>query len=131
MKVYNGSAGYDLFASEHKILKPSRRGLLIVDLNLAIPEGYYGSIVGRSGLANKHGIVAFPGTIDSDYRGVLCVILFNLSGDTYLVERGNRIAQIIIQKYCTVHFVECSDAEFEKFCNTERDTGGFGSSLGF
>ena len=120
MKVYNGSAGYDLFANERKILEPSGRALVRVDLNLAIPEGYYGSIVGRSGLANKQGIVAFPGTIDSDYRGVLCVILFNLSGDTYLVERGNRIAQIIIQKSCTVHFVECSDAEFNKFCNTER-----------
>ena len=127
MKVYNGSAGYDLFANEQKILKPSGRALVRVDLNLAIPEGYYGSIVGRSGIANKHGIVAFPGTTDSDYRDVLCVVLFNLSGDTYLVERGNRIAQIIIQKCCTVHFVECSDVEFDKFCNTERDIGGFGS----
>ena len=131
MRVYNGSAGYDLFANERKIIKPSGRALVRVDLNLAIPEGYYGSIVGRSGLANTHGIVAFPGAIDCDYRGVLCVILFNLSGDTYLVEIGSRIAQIIIQKYCTVHFVECSDAEFDKNCNTERDTGGFGSSLGF
>ena len=122
MRVYNGSAGYDLFANERKILKPNGRALVRVDLNL---------IVGRSGLANKHGIVAFQATIDSDYRGALCGILFNLSGDTYLVERGNPIAQIIIQMYCTVHFVECSDAEFDKFFNTERDTGGFGSSLGF
>ena len=120
-----------MFANERKILKPSGRALVRVDLNLAIPEGYYGSIVVCSGLANKYGIVAFPGTIHSDYRGVLCVILFNFSDDTYLVERGNRIAQIIIQKYCTVHFVECSQAEFDKFCNTERDTGGFDSSLGF
>ena len=131
MRVYNGSAGYDLFANERKIIKPSGRALVRVDLNLAIPEDYYGSIVGRSGLANKHGIVAFPGTIDSDYRVVLCVILFNVSGDTYLTQKDNRTAQIIIQIYCTVHFVECSDAEFDKFCNTERDTGGFGFSLGF
>ena len=131
VRVYNGSAGYDLFANEQKIIKLSGRASVRVDLNLTIPEGYYGSIVERSGLANKHCIVAFPGTIDSDYRGVLCVILFNLSDDTYLVERGNRIAQVILQMYCTVHFVECSDAEFDKFCNIERDTGGFGSSLGF
>ena len=102
-----------------------------VDLQLAIPEGYDGTIVRRSGLANKLGIVAFPGTIDSDYRGVVCVILFNLSSDTYRVEIGNRIAEMIIKKCCDEHFVECSNLEFEKFCNTERDTGGFGSSLGF
>ena len=114
-----------------KIIRPSERALVRVDFQFVIPEGYYGSIVGRSGLANKLGIVAFPGTIDSDYRGVVCVILFNLSRDTYRVEIGNRFAQMIIKKCCDVYFVECSNLEFEKFCNTERDTGSFGSSLGF
>ena len=111
--MYNGSAGYDLFASVQKIIRPSGRALVRVDLQFAIPEGNYGSIVARSSLANKLGIVAFPGTIDSDYRGVVCVILFNLSSDTYRVEIGNRIAQMIIKKCCDVHFVECSDVEFE------------------
>ena len=131
LRVYNGSAGYDLFASEQKIIIPSERALVRVDLQFAIPEGYYGSMVGRSDLANKLDTVAFPGTIDSDYKGVVCVILSNLSSDTYHVEIGNRIAHMIIKKCCDVRFVECSNLEFEKFFNTERDTGGFGCSLGF
>ena len=120
-----------MLANEQKIIRSSERALVRVDLQSAIPEGYYGSIVGRSGLANKLGIVAFPGTIDSDYRGAVCVIRFNISRDTYHVEIGNRIAQMIIKKCWDMRFVECSNPEFEKFYNTKRDTGGFGSSLGF
>ena len=98
---------------------------------MAIPKGYYGAIVGRSGLANRLGIVAFPETVDAGYRGVVGVKLFNFSDECYKVEIGNRIAQIIIQKCYNVHFVECSAVEFEKCCDTERGRNGFGSSLGF
>ena len=118
-------------ASEPKTIEPGKRALLRVDLQMAIPKGYYGNLVGRSGLANSHGAVAFPGTIDSDYTGVVCVILFNLSDVAYPVKRGYHIAQVIIRKCYNVHFVECEEAEFEKFWDTERGTDGFGSSLCF
>ena len=74
-KAYPGSAGYDLYSSECRVLTAGERALIRVDLQMAIPEEYYGSIVGRSGLANSRGVVAFPGTTDSDYRGIACVIL--------------------------------------------------------
>ena len=80
-KAYPGSVGYDLYAGECRVLRAGERVLIRVDLQMAIPEGYYGSIVGRSGLANNGGVVAFPRTIDSDYRGIACVILFDLGHD--------------------------------------------------
>ena len=96
-RTYQGSAGYDLFAAETKVLKPWGRALIKLDLGIAIPGGYYGWIVGRSGFANTRGIIVHNGTIDSDYRGVVCVVLFNLSNEKDLVEVGNRIAQLIIE----------------------------------
>ena len=69
--AYQGLAGYDIFAAETKVLKPWGRALIKLDLNIAIPEGYYGRIVGRSGLANTCGIIFHDGMIDLDYRGVV------------------------------------------------------------
>ena len=77
-KVYPDSAGYDLWAANAKVLKPWSRELIRLDLSIAIPEWYYGRIVGRSGLANTHGISVHNGTIDMDYRGIVFVVLFNL-----------------------------------------------------
>lgn len=68
-----------------------------------------GGIIGHSGLANVHGITAFNGTIDSDYRGTVCVILFNLTNEKYVVETGNRIAQLIIERCFTLKFAEVSN----------------------
>ena len=76
---------------------------------------FYGKIVGRSGLANAQGIVAFNGTVDTDYRGTVCVVLFNLSDNEYVVEIGNRIAQLIIKKSYDVRFVEYSDCLTHNF----------------
>ena len=95
-------------------------------MSFAIPTSFYGKIVGRSGLANIHGIVAFNGTVDADYRGTVCVLLFNLSDNEYIVEIGNRIAQLIIEKCYDVKFVE-----YNELPDTQRSVGGFGSSLGF
>ena len=67
LKAYRTSAGYDLYAAESKILKPRERVLIKLQLSFTILTGFYGKIVGRSGLANKHGIVAFNGTVDADY----------------------------------------------------------------
>ena len=96
-----------------------------------MPKGYYGSIVGRSGLGNTKGIVVFPGTVDAGYTGIVGAILSNLSDDCYKVEIGNRIAQIIIRKCCNINFIECNPLDFEQYCHTERGNDGFGSSSGF
>ena len=73
---------------------------------IVIPKGYYGRIVGGSGLANTRGIIGHDRTIDSDYRGIMCVVLFNLSDQKYLVETGNRVAQLIIERCFTPKFLE-------------------------
>ena len=78
-RAYPGFAGYDLFAAEIKVLKPWNKELIRHDLFIAIPEGYYGRIVGHSDLANVHGITVHNGMIYSDYQGIVYVALFNLS----------------------------------------------------
>lgn len=90
-----------------KLIKQSEAELICTDLNLAIPTGHYGKIVGRSGLALKR-IAAHNGTIDSDFWGVVCVILTNNSKSDYQVKKGDRIAQIIFEKYEVVSFCECT-----------------------
>ena len=77
-RAYPSLAGYDLFAAERKVLKPWSRELIRLDLFIAITEAYYENIVGRSGLANVHGIAVHNGTIDLNYQGIVCVVLFSL-----------------------------------------------------
>ena len=79
LKAFPTSAGYDLYAAERKTIVSHRRELIKTDLCPEIPKGYYGRVVGRSGLANFKGLFAFNGTVDSEYRGIVCVVLFNLS----------------------------------------------------
>ena len=119
------SAGVDLRANinEPVILKPLRRVLIPTGLHIALPEGYEAQIRPRSGLAIKKGITCLntPGTIDADYRGDVGVILINLSAETFIVNPGERIAQMIINKF--------EQAEFElveELDETERGEGGFG-----
>ena len=114
------------YAAESKSLKPRDWVLIKLQLSFAIPTGFYGKIVGRSGLENVHGIVAFNGTADADYRGTVFVVLFNLSDNDYIVEIGNRVVQLIIKKCYDVKFVE-----YNELPKTQRFVGGFGSSLGF
>ena len=90
-----GSAGYDPWATESKVLKPWSRELIRFDWFMAIPKGYYGRIFGRSGLANTHGITVHNGTIDSGDQGIACVVFFNLSNEEDKVETGNCIVLII------------------------------------
>jgi dUTP pyrophosphatase len=119
------SAGMDIRANlqESKILLPLERTLIPTGLFMAIPEGYEAQVRPRSGLAIKKGITVLnsPGTIDADYRGELCVVLINLSNEPFVVEDGERIAQII--------FARCEQAVWEatdKLEETERGAGGFG-----
>lgn len=122
-----GASGLDLRAdiNEQIIIKPLQRVLVPTGLALAIPQGYEGQVRARSGLALKSGIalVNAPGTIDADYRGELQVILINLSDQDFVVGRGDRIAQLVIQAVCQPTIVEVESLE-----NTERGEGGFGST---
>lgn len=120
-----GSAGIDLYANilEPVKLKPLDRALIPTGLYISMPEGYEGQVRSRSGLALKHGICLANGigTIDSDYRGEIGVILINLGEKEYTINKGDRIAQMVFIKYEKVKFIEVDTLD-----NTERGTGGFG-----
>lgn len=122
----NGDAGADLRAREQVALAPGERAVVRTGVAIALPEGYVGLVHPRSGLAAKHGItiVNAPGTVDSGYRGELMVTLLNTDqNETYEVQRGDRIAQLVIQKYEHATF-----DVVEELPVSERGTAGFGST---
>ena len=124
--AYEGDAGLDLRSTVDATLKPFERMLVPCGISLAIPQGYAGLVLPRSGLAAKHGIsiVNAPGLIDSNYRGEIKVILINLDAQhDFEIKRGDRIAQLLITKVPTV-----SLDVVESLQESERGTGGFGSS---
>lgn len=120
-----GSAGVDLRAhiKEPVTLKPGKRALIATGLKMEIPEGYEGQIRARSGLAVRHGIalVNGVGTIDSDYRGEIKIALINLGEEDFVIEDGDRIAQMVFSSYERAAF-EISG----ELSETERSIGGFG-----
>lgn len=120
-----GSAGVDLRANvtETTYVYPMKRALVPTGLYIALPRGYEAQVRPRSGLAINNGIFVLntPGTIDSDYRGELKVILANLSDTTFKIEPGDRIAQLVISKYETAEFELVDELD-----ETERGEGGFG-----
>ena len=119
------SAGLDLRANltEPVELKPLERKLIPTGLHIALPAGYEAQVRPRSGLALKHGLTVLnsPGTIDADYRGQICVILINLSDKPFIINSGDRIAQMVIAKCEQVEPVQV-----EVLSETERGAGGFG-----
>lgn len=125
----SGSAGVDLRAAVPEdrqiVLLPGRRTLVPTGLTFELEEGYEAQIRPRSGLAFKHGITCLntPGTIDSDYRGEVKVLLINLGDDDFRIERGMRIAQAVISPVVQVEIEERSEVG-----ETERGAGGFGST---
>jgi dUTP pyrophosphatase len=124
--AHEGDAGLDLSANERVTLKPFERKLVSTGIAIAIPDGYAGLVIPRSGLAIKHGIsiVNAPGLIDSGYRGELKVILVNLDpSEQFDIEIGDRIAQLMLVKIPLVTLVETDELP-----DSERGTGGFGSS---
>lgn len=124
--AYPGDAGMDLRAIEHVTLAPFERALVSTGLAVAIPEGYAGFVQPRSGLAIKQGVTVLntPGLIDSHYRGELKVALINLDpNNTFEVNPGDRIAQLVIQKVESVAWNVVDSLD-----ETERGEGGFGSS---
>lgn len=124
--AHEGDAGLDLRAAEEIVLAPGERAIVHCGFSLAIPEGYAGFVLPRSGLATKHGITVpnSPGLIDSGYRGEMMVSLVNLDPEMeFLIEHGMRIAQLVILKTPTVMLEVVADLD-----TTQRDIGGFGSS---
>lgn len=122
------SAGLDIraFLPEGSIrLEPMERRLVLTGLYVALPDGYEAQVRPRSGLALKHGITVLnsPGTVDADYRGEIGVILVNLGDKPFVIENGERIAQLVISEYTQVKFVEV-----DKLDKTDRGEGGFGHS---
>ena len=119
------SAGMDLRANidESIVLHPMERRLVPTGLFMALPVGYEAQIRPRSGLALKHGITVLntPGTIDADYRGEIMVLLINFSQNDFVINDGERIAQMVIAKHENAEFIEV-----ETLDDTERCTGGYG-----
>ncbi|XP_072991917.1 deoxyuridine 5'-triphosphate nucleotidohydrolase [Typha latifolia] len=117
------SAGYDLSSAVDTKVPARGKALVPTDISIAIPEGTYARIAPRSGLAWKHSIDVGAGVIDADYRGPVGVILFNFSDADFEVKRGDRIAQMIIERIMTPEVVEVEDLD-----STVRGDGGFGST---
>lgn len=121
------SAGMDVRAAIDApvVLEPLQRAMIPTGLYLQIPEGYEVQVRPRSGLAAKKGITVLnaPGTIDADYRGQVCVILVNLSSDPFTVERGERVAQLVLAKHEIIEWEETDALE-----DSARGDGGFGST---
>jgi dUTP pyrophosphatase len=129
-KGSSGAAGYDLYTTESYELKPGERKSFKTDVAIAIPEGFYGRVAPRSGLAVKHGIDVLAGVIDSDYRGEILVALINLSDTPILLPiikdgKETAVAQIIFESCATV---VNGFSVVDDLTDTQRGTNGFGSS---
>jgi len=120
-----GAAGMDVVAAEDLDLQPGQRQAVATGFRVAIPEGYEIQVRPRSGLAYKHGITVpnTPGTIDSDYRGELKVLLINHGTEPFPIRRGERVAQLVPAVVTPAAFDEVAE-----LCETERGAGGFGST---
>ena len=124
-----GSAGMDVRAAvpdrEPVVLAPGQRAMVPTGLSVGIPEGYEIQVRPRSGLAAKHGLTCLntPGTIDSDYRGEIKVILINLGAEPFTIQRGERIAQLVLAPVTRLAW-----AQVEQLGETARGAGGFGST---
>jgi dUTP pyrophosphatase len=121
------SAGMDLkaFTSNDITINPQERTIIKTGLFMSLPIGYEGQVRSRSGLSIKHGVCVLnsPGTIDSDYRGEIGVILINLSNDPFVISNGDRIAQLVIAKHDQGEWIEVNELEL-----TKRGDKGFGST---
>ena len=120
-----GASGMDIVAAEDVILAPGGRHAVATGLSLAVPHGYELQVRPRSGLALRYGITVpnTPGTIDSDYRGELKVILINHGGEPYEIRRGDRIAQLVLSPVVRASWLKVDELE-----TTARGEGGFGST---
>ena len=123
----SGAAGMDVVSAEDVTIPPGARHLVATGLSVAIPEGYEIQVRPRSGLAFKHGITVpnTPGTIDSDYRGELKVLLINHGFEPFAIARGDRVAQLVLAPVTRATWLEVEELDA-----TQRGEGGFGSTGG-
>lgn len=123
--AHDGDAGMDVYSAEDYVLKPGERKVFSTGLKFEIPEGYEIQIRPRSGLAAKYGITVLnsPGTLDYQYRGILGVILINHGDADFEVKKGERIAQIVFNKFESSELIEV-----DELSETVRGEGGFGST---
>lgn len=119
------AAGYDIYAAEDAIIPGHGQGVVATDISVIVPFGTYGRIAPRSGLALKHGISTGAGVVDADYRGEVRIILFNHKDVDFEIKKGDRIAQMVLEKIVNAEIRSISEADLLK---TERGEGGFGSS---
>ena len=129
VKATRGAAGFDLCAAlppgDSLVIEPRARALVPTGIRLAIPDGYEGQVRPRSGLALRSGVTVLnsPGTIDSDYRGEVGVILVNHGAEPFVIRRGDRIAQLVIASTVNCLFEPVADLD-----ESQRGDGGFGST---
>lgn len=123
-RASQNAAGWDLCSAAKQIIEPGGRALIPTDLAIRVPDGTYGRIAPRSGLSLRHGIHVGAGVIDADYRGNVGVLLFNLGTSPFVVNYGDRIAQLILEKICVVNGV----MEVDDLDETTRGASGFGST---
>lgn len=119
----DGAVGYDLYSNEDCIIESDNRWLVSTGISIVLPQGVYGRVAPRSGLSVKHGIQVGAGVIDPDYTGEVKVVLFNLGDADFEIKKGDRIAQLILERCETPPIVEIDTIE-----ETTRGSGGFGSS---
>ncbi|ORZ19217.1 dUTP diphosphatase [Lobosporangium transversale] len=117
------AAGFDLYSAKAMTIPAKSQGVVPTDISIAIPEGTYGRVAPRSGLAVRHFVDVGAGVVDYDYRGPIGVVLFNFGQNDFVVEEGDRIAQLVLEK---VHM--CEAVEVKELDSTERGSSGFGST---
>jgi len=119
----NGAVGYDLYSTDNVTIQPTHRALVGTGIGILLPEGVYGRVAPRSGLAVKHGIQVGAGVVDPDYTGEVKVVLFNHGDREFVVKEGDRIAQLVLERCETPEVWEIGNLE-----ETLRGSGGFGST---
>jgi dUTP pyrophosphatase len=125
IRATSKSAGLDLRSPRRYFIPPYGTVLVMTDLAMKIPDGYYGRLASRSGLAAEFSLSVGAGVIDSDYTGNIGVLIFNHSGEPYIIRTGDKVAQLICEKIC---YPVLEETELLNEDASERKTGGFGSS---
>ena len=121
--AHPGDAGMDFFSNENILLKPGERKLVATGIAMAIPQGYVGLLWDKSGIASKFGIKSMAGVIDAGFRGEITILLHNLSTEEFQIEKGMKVAQMLIQPVEQKQLLEVQELD-----ETERNDGCFGST---
>ena len=123
VKAHPTDAGFDLVASQTTTIPANGRALIPTDMAMAIPEGYYGMVVGRSGNTIKRGLVGMTGVVDAGYRNGIGIMAFNLTNEDITIKQGERAGQIVLTP-----ILSCELEEVGELDDTDRGTGGYGST---